>query len=154
MNPQSQQGIAAVECVIVLVPLLTLMLAGLECALALQRYQLLQSSVFAATRYLSMSQAGDRNSIQSAQCLVVTGVPNATPGLCTNLPIMPNLSVANVRICDVTTCSSRQQQIGARAPQLNVVTVSTQDIQMTDWPGWLDVWVFPQIQFSMVQISS
>jgi hypothetical protein len=151
---QSQRGAAAIEFAIVAIPLITLCFAGLECSLALQRFQALQFSVAAAVRYLSLSQPGDSSAMLTAQCLAITGTPNVSLNQCTDAPIVPGAKLFNAEVCDVAQCSHPQQMILADGTHLNLVSVSTRDIEMTDFPEWLDVLVFPNIQYSMVQPSA
>jgi len=148
---QSQRGAAAVEFAIVAIPLITLCFAGLKCGLALQRFQALQFSVAAAVRYLSLSQPGDSSARLTAQCLVITGTPNVILNQCADTPIVPGAQLSNTEICDVAQCSHAQQMSLAGGKHLNLVSVSTRDIEMTDFPQWLDVLVFPNIQYSLVQ---
>jgi hypothetical protein len=151
---RSQRGIAAVEFALLLVPLLTLCFAGLECALALQRYQSIQSSLSAATRYLSLSQAGDPHAIQAAKCLVITGDPSMSSSQCIGTPLVPNSTIAQVVICDISNCTNGQQMVLSGGKQLNLVSVTMQGVEMNDFPEWLNVLVFPTIQYSLVQSTS
>ena len=151
---RSQRGMAAVEFASLLVPLLTLCFAGLECAMALQRYQSIQYSLSAATRYLSLSPAGDSHAIQVAKCLVITGDPSVTSNQCHGTPFVPNSGTSQVVICDVSNCSNTQKMVLSGGIQLNLVSVSTQGIEMTDFPEWLNVLVFPNTQYSLVQSTS
>jgi Flp pilus assembly protein TadG len=150
----SQKGIAAVECVMVLIPLLTLFFAGVECTVALQRVHAIHRATAAAVRFLSLSKAGDPSAILKAQCLALTGSPEISGNQCQGTPLLPNTSLSNVLVCDAVLCPGRQELSVSGGGSMNLVTVRTQGMQMTDFPLWISTLLFPDIQISMVQVGS
>jgi Flp pilus assembly protein TadG len=151
---KKHRGIAIVEFAIILVPILTLLFAGIECGLALQRVHAIQRATASAVRLLSLSQAGDLRAIQSAQCLVLTGAPTDDSNQCSGQPILPNTTVSNVQVCDAVLCPDSQIVVISGLGHLNLVTVSTQGMVMNDFPDWMTPILFPAIHTSMVQSLS
>ncbi len=93
-----QRGTAAVEFAILLLPMLLLAFGVTEFGRAIYQYNTLVKSVRASARLLSL-QAPDSEGydalVEDARCLAVHGNVD-----CTGPTLVPNLSAAQVKVCD------------------------------------------------------
>jgi Flp pilus assembly protein TadG len=98
-----QSGTAAVEFAILLLPMLLLAFGVVEYGRAIYNYNTLVKSVRASARLLS-SQSPDNDGYaglqEDARCLAVHGNVD-----CTGPALVPNLSIAQIKICDRKTWS-------------------------------------------------
>ncbi len=93
-----EQGVAAVEFAIVLLPLLSIAFGAAEYGRAIYQYNTLVKSVRSAVRLISATSPlspGYATKVTEAKCLAVYG--NST---CTGSPLAPGLAVSNVKVCD------------------------------------------------------
>ena len=100
-----QQGVAAVELGLLLIPLITLIFGVSEYARAMYQYNTLAKSARAGARYLSQYQAGNAAAIAVAKCLVVHG--NTA---CNGAPVAPGLTSAMVVVADASTDNTLKLQ--------------------------------------------
>ncbi len=123
-----QRGSAAVEFALLLIPLLLLSFGIVEYGRALYQYNTLVKSVRASVRLLS-SQSPDSDTyaslINQARCLAVYGNVD-----CLGVALAPNLSTAQVKICDRKSwsqCTGATQESYRSVPTgwgtINLVTV-------------------------------
>jgi hypothetical protein len=87
----SQQGIAAIEMALLIIPLLLFVLVGVEAGRALTYYNALAKGTRDGARYLSMHAPGTGE--DAARCLVVYG--NVA---CTGNPVVPGLDTSMVKV--------------------------------------------------------
>ena len=99
-----QQGVAAVEFGILLIPLLLIAFGTSEFGRAIYQYNTLAKATRDATRFLSRhdSSAADYP-VAEAKCLVVYGKPCAGDAA---KPLVPGLSASMVQICDRSNASA------------------------------------------------
>jgi Flp pilus assembly protein TadG len=119
-----QQGVAAVEFGILIIPL-TLMLFGLtEYGRAIYQYNTLAKATRDATRYLSTVEKG--NGWTEARCLARYG--NTA---CTGPLLAPHLTDDKILICDasIEACASTHASVSTGSGSMNLVTVTISDYQ-------------------------
>ena len=114
-----QQGVAAVEMALVLIPLVTLLFGITEFGRALYQYNTLAKATRDGARYLSAQGPGDAAEIGKAQCLVVYG-----NDACNGSPLVPGLTTAQVTVCDATSCPSTNASQATGSGVINLVTVT------------------------------
>ncbi len=93
-----QQGVAAVEFALVLVPLLIIAFGAVEYGRAIYHYNTLVKSTRSAVRWASLAPAtspGYATFVSQAKCLAVHG--NTA---CDGSPLASGLTLANVKLCD------------------------------------------------------
>ena len=115
-----QRGVAAVEAAFLLVPLVILLLGIAELGRVFYQYNTIAKATRDGARYLSMMVPGTGHA--TAKCLVVTGSPS-----CAGSPLVEGLDVAQVSICDATTCATTHANVpaeGTGVPSMNLVTVT------------------------------
>jgi Flp pilus assembly protein TadG len=120
-TPHSQQGVAAVEMALVLIPLMLLLFGITEFGRALYLYNTIAKATRDGARYLSTQGPGDASEITSARCLVVYG--NTA---CTGSPLVPGLTTGQVSVCDAsayTGCGSTHASQPTGSGVINLVTV-------------------------------
>ena len=100
LRRRAQKGVAAVEFALVLIPMLLLAFGVVEYGRALYQYNALVKTVRDGVRLLSQNNPADESyaDIQAAaECLVVYGKTGCTGA---DRPLVPGLTVGQVRICD------------------------------------------------------
>lgn len=95
---RKEQGVAAVEFAIVLLPLLVIAFGAAEYGRAIYQYNTLVKSVRSAVRLLSATSPDSKtydDTVKQAQCMAVYG--NST---CDGTALAPGLTTSNVKVCD------------------------------------------------------
>jgi Flp pilus assembly protein TadG len=101
MKRSRQQGVAAIEFAILLVPLSVILFGTIELGRAFYQYDTLAKSVRAAARYLSVQTPG--TGIDQAKCMTVSGTTACGSPLLANL----DTSMVTINYIDgVSTCTS------------------------------------------------
>lgn len=98
-----EQGVAAVEFAIVLLPLLIIAFGAAEYGRAIYQYNTLVKSVRSAVRLVSATSPlspGYSTVVSEAKCLAVYG--NSS---CTGNALAPGLAISNVKVCDKASWS-------------------------------------------------
>ncbi len=95
-----QQGAAAVELALLLPPLVLIAFGTAEFGRGISYYNTMVKSVRDGARHLTLSAPGDAAKIAEAKCLVVYGSTTT----CSGTPLVPDLTLAMVSICDRTNC--------------------------------------------------
>ena len=99
-----EHGVAAVEFAILLGTVLVPLTLGVaELGRAAYYYTTLSKNVRDAARHATLGTPG--SSALSAQCLAVTGSLANGGGACTEPPLLPGLTAANVTVCDRVLCA-------------------------------------------------
>jgi Flp pilus assembly protein TadG len=97
---QRQQGAAAVEFSLVLVPLLVLAFGVVEYGRAIYHYDIVAKSVRAASRLIATYDPSDTTSFSNAstqaRCIAVFGKTTCESGA---TPLAPGLSTSHIKIC-------------------------------------------------------
>ena len=114
-----QRGVATIEAAFLLIPLIILLLGIAELARVFYQYNTIAKATRDGARYLSMMAPGTGHA--TARCLVVTGSAS-----CAGSPLVEGLDVAQVSICDATTCPATHANVEADGdvPVMNLVTVT------------------------------
>jgi len=114
-----QRGVATIEAAFLLIPLIILLLGIAELARVFYQYNTIAKATRDGARYLSMMAPGTGHA--TARCLVVTGSAS-----CAGSPLVEGLDVAQVSICDATTCPASHANVEADGdvPVMNLVTVT------------------------------
>lgn len=101
-----QQGAAAVEFSLVLIPLLVLAFGVVEYGRAIYNYDTLVKSVRAASRLIAAYDPSDSSSFSSAEnqarCLAVFGKTTCEAGAAS---LVPGLSTSHIKICSRVSAS-------------------------------------------------
>lgn len=97
---QYEQGAAAVEFSLVLIPLLVIAFGVVEYGRAIYHYDIVAKSVRAASRLVAAYDPSDTTSFSNAstqaRCLAVFGKPTCESG---STPLAPGLSTSHIKIC-------------------------------------------------------
>ncbi|MDC7700349.1 TadE/TadG family type IV pilus assembly protein [Vogesella indigofera] len=121
MQPRSrQQGVAAVEMAILLMPLIFIVFGITEFGRAFYQFNTVTKATRDAARYLSAQQPGTKDT--EATCLVRHGNTS-----CSGPLLAPELDDATVTICDWQRCADHLAQ-GA-TPVVNLVSVTVSNYQ-------------------------
>jgi hypothetical protein len=114
-----QRGVATIEAAFLLIPLIILLLGIAELGRVFYQYNTIAKATRDGARYLSMMAPGTGHA--TARCLVVTGSAS-----CAGSPLVEGLDVAQVSICDATTCPATHANVEADGdvPVMNLVTVT------------------------------
>jgi hypothetical protein len=125
------RGVAAVEAAFLLIPLVLLALGIAEFGRAFYQYNTIAKATRDGARHLSMMAPGTGHA--AARCLVVTGSPS-----CSDPALVDGLAVANVGICDATTCAGTHANVAADGgvPVMNLVTVTVSGYQSVNFLPW------------------
>lgn len=100
LRRRAQQGVAAVEFALMLIPMLLLAFGVVEYGRALYQYNTLVKTVRDGVRLLSQANPADESypgKMAAAECLVVYGKTACTGD---DIPLVPGLTTGHVRICD------------------------------------------------------
>lgn len=121
MQPRSrQQGVAAVEMAILLMPLIFIVFGITEFGRAFYQFNTVTKATRDAARYLSAQQPGSKDT--EATCLVRYGNTS-----CSGTLLAPALGTATVTICDWQRCADHLAQ--GTAPVVNLVSVTVSNYQ-------------------------
>lgn len=122
-----QQGVAAVEMGIVLLPLIFIVFGITEFGRAFYQYNTIAKATRDAARYLSAQQAGTKDA--QASCLVRYGNYSAciADPTFTGPLLAPGMGTATITVCDWPRCADHNAQ-GA-APVVNLVSVTVSNYQ-------------------------
>jgi Flp pilus assembly protein TadG len=149
-NHRKQQGVAAVELAILLIPLVMLAFGITEFGRAIYQYNTLAKATRDATRFLSGQGPGDANDKIAAQRLAVYG---NTAGNGNSL--VPGLTMAMVTVCDSINCPGSpdspdcHQSCTTGSGVVNLVTVTITDYPFTS----LVPFVMPSITFGPISTT-
>lgn len=147
VHPMLQRGVAAVEAAFLLIPLVILTLGIAELGRVFYQYNTIAKATRDGARYLSMMAPGTGHA--AAKCLVVTGTP-----ACSGPALVEGLEVANVSICDATTCAGTHANVPADGgvPVMNLVTVTVSGYQSVNYVPVPRAWIeFEPISSTMRQ---
>lgn len=117
---QRQNGIAAVEFAILLIPLLVILTGITEFGRAMYYYNTIAKAARDAARLMSTQTPTDPDYptlINQATCTAVYG--NTT---CTGAPLVPGLAPAMVSICDRVSCAGTHANVATGTGVINLVT--------------------------------
>ncbi len=121
-NRKGQQGVAAVEFALLLIPLL-IMLGGItEFGRAMYYYNTIAKTVRDATRLMSTQAPSDPDYATlwaNARCNVVYGNPT-----CSGETLVPGLTTAMVSLCDPVACPGTHASVPMGTGVANLVTVT------------------------------
>jgi Flp pilus assembly protein TadG len=117
-----QRGAAALEFVLLVVPLLMLLTAVVELGRLMYTYECLLSDARGAARILSRTSPSDASYAAvktQAACLVVSGSPD-----CSASRRIAAVGPDRVQICDALSCPSTHSHARAGSASLDLVTVT------------------------------
>lgn len=127
MKQKRQKGVAAVEMVIILLPMLILCFGIIEIGRALYFYDGLVKSTRGAVRYLTAQNLKSPPSGVTADSIRVKARSLAVCGAfdCTSLPsVVPGLTLAHVRVCDPVACPGTHSSVATGQGSADLVTVA------------------------------
>lgn len=141
-----QQGVAAVELALLLIPLMTLVFGIAEFGRAIYQYNAIAKGTRDAVRYLSLATPGDAAAIAAARCLVVFG--NRT---CTGSPLAAGMDVSYVTVRDSSSDATThaRQQITGGTGIANLVSVEVSGYQFPS----LVTDVVPNLTFNTISAT-
>lgn len=125
MKRAKQNGAAAVELAVLLIPLLLMSTGVIELGRAFFQYNALVKGTRDGVRFLSMKGPLDpadpstADDIAAAKCLVVYG-----KSTCTGVARVPYLSTAMISVCDSATCPATHNAQPTGSGVVNLVTVT------------------------------
>jgi Flp pilus assembly protein TadG len=117
-----QNGAAAVEFALLIIPMLVMVFGITEFGRAMYQYNTLVKLTRDATRYLTTQAAGA--GVGAAQCLAVYG-----NSACTGPTLLEGLTTAMVTECDATNCPGTHSAVATGSGAVNLVTVTIQGYQ-------------------------
>lgn len=155
MKQRKQQGVAAIELAIVLIPMLILCFGIVELGRALYLYNGLVKATRGAARYLTAQSlasppAGETaNSIRlKAKSLAVCGQQDCSGDVA---PLVPDLTLAQVSICDSLSCPGTHASVTTGQGTVNLVSVTIGGPNAEPYTFTsLAPWGIPDITFSPV----
>lgn len=158
MRARRQQGVAAVEMAIVLLPMLILCFGIFELGRALYYYNGLVKATRGAVRYLSVQTlaqppAGETaESIRlKARSLAVCGATSCPSGA---TPLVPGLVLAQVSICDPLACPTTHYNIRTGQGSVDLVSVTIGGTGNAAFHFTSVIpWVVPSLTFSPVKTT-
>ena len=117
---KSQSGVALIELGISIFLLVTIVFGITEFGRAVYQYNALAKAARDGVRFLAVKDATVPGTVAEAKCVVVYG--NLS---CSGSPLVPNLTVAMVSVCQPLdpACTATHQAQGA-SPVINLVTVT------------------------------
>lgn len=139
---RKQQGVAAVELALVMIPLILMAFGITEFGRAIYQYNTLAKSVRDATRYLSQQGPGEGS--DTARCLAVHG--NRT---CTGSALAPGLTLSHIQIRDQVSNPPTHLNQPTGSGAINLVTVAITGYQFTS----LVPLVAPNITFGGISVT-
>lgn len=113
-----QDGVAALELSILLIPLILIAFGITEFGRAFYEYNTIAKATRNAARYLSRAEPGDVTAHGTARCLAVHGNE-----ACTGPALAPGLETSMVHICDASVCPTTHSA-GVIGGGMNLVTVT------------------------------
>lgn len=152
-SSSKQQGVAAIEFAILLIPMVIMAFGVTELGRALYQYNTLAKAARDAARYLSTqapSPANDPTKTKAA-CLAVYGTSD-----CSGTPLAPGLTTNMVSFCDAVTCPAthQSQQTGSGTIDLVTVTIGGTGANLTPYPFIsLVPFVVPNINFGAISAT-
>lgn len=154
MTLHKQQGVAAVELAIIIIPMLILCFGITELGRALYQYNGLVKATRGAVRYLTAQSLASpppgetADSIRlKARSLAVCGQESC--GSAT--PLVPGLTLAQVSVCDRLACPSTHDNVQTGQGSVNLVSVTIGGTGAAAFNFTsLVPWVVPSISFSPV----
>ena len=117
-----EEGIAAVEFAILLIPLLVIVTGITEFGRAMYYYNTIAKAARDGARLMSTQTPADityPNLITQATCTVVYG--NST---CSGTPLLPGLTTSMVSICDRSSCPATHANVPTGSGVINLVTLT------------------------------
>jgi Flp pilus assembly protein TadG len=117
-----QEGVAAVEFAVLLIPLLIILTGITEFGRAMYYYNAIAKAARDAARLMSTQTPSDSDYAglkTKAACTAVYG--NQT---CSDGPLVPGLSTAMVSICDASSCPGTHANVATGTGVINLVTVT------------------------------
>ena len=122
MTRRKQNGIAAVEFALVLIPLLTMLFGITEFGRAMYEYNTIAKAARDATRLMSTQAPADPDYAAlktTATCFAVYGNTG-----CTGTTLLPGLTTAMIGICDPVSCAATHAGVATGTGTINLVTVT------------------------------
>lgn len=141
---RNQRGVAAVELGFILIPLVLVAFGITEFGRAIYQYNALTKATRDATRFLSLQGPGDIAEISAAINLTVFGTKVEGSS-----PLVPNLTIAMVSVCDSTSCIGTHQNQATGTGVINLVTVTVTDYPFTS----LVPFVVPSMTFGPISTT-
>jgi Flp pilus assembly protein TadG len=155
MRRHKQQGVAAVELALIMVPLLILCFGITELGRALYYYNGLVKATRGAVRYLAvqslasppMGETADSIRLK-ARSLAVCGALACSPAA---VPLVPGLTLAQVAVCDPVGCPATHGNVPTGQGSVSLVSVSVGGMGSASY-GFVSLvpWVIPNLTFSPV----
>lgn len=150
---RGERGVAAVELAILLGFVLVPIAFGItEIGRALYQYEALTKSARAAARYLAVHDSSFANTQAEAKCLAVYGIPQSSCDGAGLVPVVPNLTTANVAV-DVPSSSAALRAIATGVGTMDLVTVT---ISPTTAPyRFVSIvpFIFPSLDFAPISAA-
>lgn len=150
MTLHKQQGVAAVELALIIVPMIILCFGITEVGRALYCYNGLVKATRGAVRYLAVqSVAGDTaESIRlKARSLALCGAQDCSDAV----PLVPGLTLAQVSVCDPVGCPLTHSNVLTGQGSVNLVSVTVGGTGAAAYSFTSIVpWVVPSFSFGPV----
>lgn len=146
---RKQQGVAAIEMAIIIIPMTTLCFGITELGRALYQYNGLAKATRGAVRYLSQQSLGSPPAGETADGLRLKARSLALCGDydCTGrASLVPNLTLAMVSVCDPVACAATHGNVATGEGTTSLVTVTIGGYAFTS----VVPWVVPSITFGPV----
>lgn len=148
-----QQGVAAIELAIILIPMMTLCFGITELGRALYQYNGLVKAGRGAVRYLSQQSLASPPAGETADGIRLKARSLALCGEydCDQTPaLVPNLTLAMISVCDPVSCAGTHANVptGEGTTSLVTVTIGAADngYNFTS----IVTWVVPSITFGPI----
>ena len=146
---RAQCGAAAVELGLVFLPMAAITFGTTELGRAFHQYNTVAKNVRDGARYLATQTPG---STLAGRCLTLSGSSANNAGACSNTPLLPGLTLAQITVCDATNCPADHQFQPTGSGVVNLVTVTVTGYTFTSMVPFVvpDI-VFGPVSASMVQ---
>jgi Flp pilus assembly protein TadG len=151
-----QRGVAALEFVLVLIPLLVILTGITEYGRAMFYYNTIAKAARDAARLMSTQTPTDPDYgglLVNARCTAVHGNP-----ACDGPPLLPGLTIDMVTFCDRTSCPADHENVPTGTGVINLVTVTIGPYPFTSMASFapaifgVDSFNFTPIRVTMRQI--
>lgn len=154
MTFHKQQGVAAVELALIIVPMLILCFGITEVGRALYQYNGVVKATRGAVRYLTAQSLASPPAGETADSIRLKARSLAVCGEqdCGNAePLVPGLTLAQVSICDPVSCPATHSNIPTGQGSVNLVSVTIGGAEDAAYSFTSIVpWVIPHFSFAPV----
>lgn len=128
-----QRGAAAIEFALLALPLAALTFGVTEFGRALHQYDTIAKTVRNAVRYQTTVAPGNT---LAGRCLALTGNATNNGTNCSGTPLLPGLTLAQVSVCDASSCAATHSLQPTTRGTVNLVTVTVSGFPFTSMVPW------------------